>query len=275
MYWLFFSFRGPGLASGGGDVLRRRRRRPGGPAAPLGAPGLGGLPEQPGQPGAPDRQRLRGSAGEDYIRTARAKGLPEWAVVWKHGFRTALLPVVTTILNHIPHIIGGSLVVERIFGWPGMGSLLFTSVSSRDYTVIMGLTVVIALTVLATGILMDLVYRLVDPGVGWEVRDDEATAFLLAGLWSDRRAAAAAVFLLAEILLVLLLPLFLGQDPNVTDRTAGFWAPPSPAHLLGTDEAGRDLLSRLLAGGRVSLLVGFASAALGGCWGSPWAAGRL
>ena len=103
----------------------------------------------------------------DYIRTARAKGLPEWAVVWKHGFRTALLPVVTTILNHIPHIIGGSLIVERIFGWPGMGSLLFTSVSSRDYTVIMGLTVVIALTVLATGILMDLVYRLVDPGVGW------------------------------------------------------------------------------------------------------------
>ena len=105
--------------------------------------------------------------GEDYIRTARAKGLPEWAVVWKHGFRTALLPVVTTVLNHIPHIIGGSLVVERIFGWPGMGSLLFTSVSSRDYTVIMGITVVIALTVLVTGILMDLVYRLADPGVGW------------------------------------------------------------------------------------------------------------
>lgn len=105
--------------------------------------------------------------GEDYIRTARAKGLPERTVVWKHGFRTALLPVVTTVLNHIPHIIGGSLVVERIFGWPGMGSLLFTSVSSRDYTVIMGITVVIALTVLATGILMDLVYRLADPGVGW------------------------------------------------------------------------------------------------------------
>ncbi|MFQ9412420.1 MAG: hypothetical protein ACLR1T_17210 [Evtepia gabavorous] len=61
----------------------------------------------------------------------------------------------------------------------------------------------------------------------------------------------------------------------MTDRTAGFWAPPSPAHLLGTDEAGRDLLARLLAGGRVSLLVGFASAALGGCWGPPWAAGRL
>lgn len=105
--------------------------------------------------------------GEDYIRTARAKGLPERAVVWKHGFRTALLPVVTTILNHIPHIIGGSLVVERIFGWPGMGSLLFTSISSRDYTVVMGITVLIALAVLVTGLLMDIVYRLVDPSVGW------------------------------------------------------------------------------------------------------------
>lgn len=103
----------------------------------------------------------------DYIRTARAKGLPQWRVVWVHGFRTALLPVITTILNHIPHIIGGSLVVERIFGWPGMGSLLFTSVSSRDYTVIMGITAVIALAVLATGILMDIFYRMADPGVGW------------------------------------------------------------------------------------------------------------
>ncbi len=63
----------------------------------------------------------KGCRGRTGIRTARAKGLPEWAVVWKHGFRTALLPVVTTILDHIPHIIGGSLIVERIFGWPGDG----------------------------------------------------------------------------------------------------------------------------------------------------------
>ena len=75
--------------------------------------------------------------------------------------------MLTTILNHIPHVIGGSMIVERIFGWPGMGSLLFASVSSRDYTVIMGITVVTALAVLVTGILMDLVYRLVDPAMGW------------------------------------------------------------------------------------------------------------
>ena len=104
---------------------------------------------------------------EDFVRTARAKGLSERAVVWRHAFRAAQIPVLTTILNHIPHVIGGSMIVERIFGWPGMGSLLFSSVSSRDYTVIMGITVVTALAVLVTGILMDLVYRLVDPAMGW------------------------------------------------------------------------------------------------------------
>lgn len=105
--------------------------------------------------------------GEDYILTARAKGLSEWAVLWKHAFRTALIPILTTILNHIPHIIGGSMVVERIFGWPGMGSLLFSSVSGRDYTVIMGVTAVVAMAVLLTAILMDIVYRFADPRVRW------------------------------------------------------------------------------------------------------------
>lgn len=86
---------------------------------------------------------------------------------------------------------------------------------------------------------------------------------------ADRRAVAAALFLCLELLLVLFLPLVLDQDPNLTDRAAGFWAPPSPQHLLGTDEAGRDLLARLLSGGRVSLLVGFAAAGLGVALGVP------
>lgn len=87
--------------------------------------------------------------------------------------------------------------------------------------------------------------------------------------WSDRRAVVAALFLCVEVLLVLLVPLFLDQDPNITDRTAGFWALPSAQHLLGTDETGRDLFARLLSGGRVSLLVGFSSAALGVVLGVP------
>ena len=85
----------------------------------------------------------------------------------------------------------------------------------------------------------------------------------------ERAALAGAVFLLGMLVLVLLLPPLLGQDPNLTDRAAGFWAPPSPEHWLGTDDTGRDLLARLLHGGRVSLLVGFASAGLSALLGIP------
>ncbi|MGN8967852.1 ABC transporter permease [Intestinimonas sp. HCP28S3_D6] len=103
--------------------------------------------------------------GEDYIMTARAKGLREGAVVVRHALRSALIPVLTSILTHIPHIIGGSVVVERIFGWPGMGSLMFSAVGDRDYNVVMGVTVVMALAVLLTSLLLDVVYGFVDPRV--------------------------------------------------------------------------------------------------------------
>ena len=105
------------------------------------------------------------SLGQDYILTARAKGLTDRAVIVRHAFRGSLVPVLTTILSHIPHILGGSVVVEQIFGWPGMGSLLFSAISQRDYPVVMGVTVVIALGVLLTNLLLDLVYGLADPRV--------------------------------------------------------------------------------------------------------------
>ncbi len=103
--------------------------------------------------------------GEDYIITARAKGLGDLAVMTRHVLRGSLVPVLTTILSHIPHILGGSVVVEQIFGWPGMGSLLFSGISDRDYPVVMGVTVVIALAVLCTNLLLDLIYGLADPRV--------------------------------------------------------------------------------------------------------------
>lgn len=91
----------------------------------------------------------------------------------------------------------------------------------------------------------------------------------LARFLAQPAAAVSLGFLIAEVVLVLILPLVLGQDPNVTDRTAGFWAAPGGAHLLGTDDVGRDLFARLLAGGRVSLLVGYAAAALSTVLGVP------
>ena len=85
----------------------------------------------------------------------------------------------------------------------------------------------------------------------------------------NRPAVLGMTILIVELLCVLFLPLILGQNPNLTDVTAGFWAPPSSAHLLGTDDVGRDLLARLLYGGRISLLVGLSSAAISVCVGVP------
>ena len=80
--------------------------------------------------------------------------------------------------------------------------------------------------------------------------------------WTDRRAVAGLMILLLEVILVLLLSVLFGMEPNVTDQTAGFWAPPSAAHWLGTDDVGRDVLARLICGGQVSLLVGFCAVAI-------------
>ena len=88
-------------------------------------------------------------------------------------------------------------------------------------------------------------------------------------LRSDRRAVACLAILAVELLAVLLLPLLLGLEPDLTDRAAGFWAPPSAAHWLGTDDVGRDVLARLICGGRISLLVGYASAAVNLAVGVP------
>lgn len=85
----------------------------------------------------------------------------------------------------------------------------------------------------------------------------------------DKLATACLMFLGVEVLLLLVLPCLVGQGPNVTDRTAGFWAPPSDAHFLGTDDVGRDILARLLYGGQISLLVGYLSAILGTLLGVP------
>ena len=88
-------------------------------------------------------------------------------------------------------------------------------------------------------------------------------------LLSDRRAVLCMAVLTLEVLCVLLLPPLLGLEPNVTDRAAGFWAAPSAEHWLGTDDVGRDVFSRLICGGRVSLLVGFAAAAINLAIGVP------
>jgi peptide/nickel transport system permease protein len=102
---------------------------------------------------------------QDYIRTARAKGLPESTVIYKHALRNALMPVITILGLSLPGIIGGSVIMETVFGIDGMGRLMFQAVFSRDYNVAMGILVPAAVLTMLGNFLADIGYALADPRV--------------------------------------------------------------------------------------------------------------
>ncbi|TDF93719.1 ABC transporter permease [Paenibacillus piri] len=102
---------------------------------------------------------------QDYLRTARAKGLPEWKVINKHTLKNALIPIITIAGMDIPLLIGGAVVTETIFQWSGMGQLTIQSILSRDYPALMGINLVAAITVLLSNLWADLMYAFVDPRI--------------------------------------------------------------------------------------------------------------
>ncbi len=102
---------------------------------------------------------------QDYIRTAMAKGLPERLVVFRHALRNALIPVVTLIGLQAPLVIGGAVIIEQIFGIPGMGTLLLDAVNQRDYPIITGVFLVVGVAVMLINLVVDLSYGLLDPRV--------------------------------------------------------------------------------------------------------------
>ena len=102
---------------------------------------------------------------QDYIRTARAKGLEEWLVVTRHAMRNALIPVITLVGLFIPIVIGGTVILERIFVIPGVGQLLLLAVQDRDYPVITGIFLVVGVFVILVNLMVDLSYGLLDPKV--------------------------------------------------------------------------------------------------------------
>lgn len=106
----------------------------------------------------------------DFIRTARAKGVPERAVIFRHALRNSLLPIITLLGLMIPHLIGGSVVVERVFGIPGMGLLVFDAILARDEAMVMGVTTIVALLTMISMLFSDLLYGLVDPRIQLEAR---------------------------------------------------------------------------------------------------------
>jgi len=103
--------------------------------------------------------------GQDYVRTARAKGLAGRIVILRHAFRNALLPIVTLIGASVPALIGGAIFIESIFGWPGIGRLLLGGVESRDYPIIVGITFVLAIVTLVANLATDVLYAFIDPRI--------------------------------------------------------------------------------------------------------------
>jgi ABC-type dipeptide/oligopeptide/nickel transport system permease component len=102
---------------------------------------------------------------EMYILTARAKGLSELSVIFKHAFRNASIPIVTQIVTQLRFVLGGSVVVESIFGWPGLGRLLAQAAFSRDYPVVAAGTVIMTLLAMVLNVLLDLLYTVLDPRI--------------------------------------------------------------------------------------------------------------
>lgn len=102
---------------------------------------------------------------EDFVTTARAKGVPRKRVVWRHGMRNAMLPVVTASALYIGLVVGGAIQVETVFSWPGMGELTYESVLRRDYAVLEACFLLFAVTVIVANFLSDLLYRRLDPRV--------------------------------------------------------------------------------------------------------------
>jgi glutathione transport system permease protein len=103
--------------------------------------------------------------GEDFIRTARAKGLEERTVIIKHGLRNALIPVVTMMGLQFGFLLGGSIVVEKVFNWPGLGRLLVDAVDMRDYPVIQALVLLFSLEFILINLIIDVLYGLINPTI--------------------------------------------------------------------------------------------------------------
>ncbi|MDC0574468.1 ABC transporter permease [Pirellulaceae bacterium] len=105
---------------------------------------------------------------QDYIRTARAKGLGQMRIILHHAFRNTLIPFVTLLGLSLPSLLGGAIILEQVFNWPGMGQLYFRSISTRDYPVIMGLTLSLSVLTLLGQLFADILYAFVDPRITYK-----------------------------------------------------------------------------------------------------------
>lgn len=114
------------------------------------------------------RNRLLEVLSEEYVLAARARGLPEWRVIVKHAVRNALIPIVTIYGLSLPFLLGGAVLIETVFAWPGMGRLAVEAVNGRDYPVILATSMIAAVLVVLGNLLADVTYAMVDPRVSYD-----------------------------------------------------------------------------------------------------------
>ncbi len=100
-----------------------------------------------------------------YVRTARAKGVPERTVVWRHAFRNALLPIVTQVAMDLGFVLGGIVVIETVFSWPGIGQLAAKSITSEDLPVLMGTLLFGTFLIVLANLVADIAYAILDPRI--------------------------------------------------------------------------------------------------------------
>ena len=154
---LLFSVQLPWLPAGGTGGLSHLVR----PAVSLGLFGAGVIARQ-------TRSSMLETLGQEFVRTARAKGLAERAVVYKHALKNAMIPVVTVLADQFGRMLGGAILTETVFSWPGMGRYLIEAIAMRDYPVIQGIILVFASSFLVVNLLLDISYVLLDPRVQLE-----------------------------------------------------------------------------------------------------------
>jgi ABC-type dipeptide/oligopeptide/nickel transport system permease component len=111
------------------------------------------------------RSAMLETLGEDYVLTARAKGLSNWTTVWRHGFRNALLPTVTLVALSLGFIIGGSITIEYVFSYPGIGLEVVEAIDQRDYPILQGAFLLLTISVIIANLAADLLYFKLDPRV--------------------------------------------------------------------------------------------------------------
>ena len=169
-------------------------------------------------------------------------------ILWRHAVRPALLPIVTIVLLDVALMAAGAVVTESVFAWPGLGSLFTEALARRDYTLLMALPMLASTAVVVFNLIADVCYASSIRGSGCDAAEGCGAGAGRAGV---RRASSRRSFHAA---------------PDALDL-ANRRAAPSAAHWFGTDELGRDVLSRALFGARVSLAVGLLSAAVAGAIG--------